>query len=166
MPGSRTDLLSVTRSLLRGALWLDLLFVALATAIQFGLFFGHPQRMTLEWPAAIPPEDRLFAARAGVAAALSACLLLLPLLLLLLRIVDSARAGDPFMPENGARLRRIGGLLLALNIAANFASVAMKGHIGFPRVSATAVLTVLMVFVIARIFDVGSAMRAELKETV
>jgi hypothetical protein len=167
MLASGTDLLSLTRTLLRATFWFNLFMVVLLACILVALFIGHPEQMTIATRLAVPPEQRLFAARMAVAGGLLACVLLAPLLRLLLRIVDSTRDGDPFVPENGARLRRIGVLLLGMNIAIDACiTVALRGHIGFPPVSFTAILTVLMVFVIARIFDVGSAMRAELKETV
>jgi hypothetical protein len=68
--------------------------------------------------------------------------LLLLLIRQLLQLVDSARIGDPLVPENGQRLRRTAWLLLAVNVCT--------------------VITITM----ARIFDTGSQMRAELKETI
>jgi hypothetical protein len=91
----------------------------------------------------------------------------LPLLRKLLAIVESARIGDPFVPANATRLREIGWLLLASNVVLTLgvAIAQQKGAAVFP-VSLTALLMILMVFVLARIFEVGSHMRTELQETV
>src|ERR1700760_4393617 len=66
---------------------------------------------------AIPGVDMGLLLQAGVMV-LVACVLCVGLVALILmligRIVDTARAGDPFLAENGARLNRIGILLLAL----------------------------------------------------
>ena len=165
MASSRSDLLSVTRSLLRGTRWINWLVMAILSVVLIAVFVGNPENMNFSGAvlANMTPARKVFTVRVAVAGGLICCLLLWPLLLLLQRIVDSARAGDPFVPENGARLRRIGWLMLAIN--ATITSI-IKGGILFPPVSFSAVLTVLMIFVIARIFETGAAMRRELQETV
>ena len=169
MPASPSELLSVTRSLLRGTRWINWVVMAVLVVVLIALFAGNPGKMNISGAALanMTPDQKLFAARAGVAGGLICCLLLWPLLVLLQRIVDSARAGDPFVPDNGARLRRIGWLMLAINVTMTCTlTLVLKGRITFPPVSFSAVLTVLMIFVIARIFETGAAMRSELQETV
>lgn len=85
----------------------------------------------------------------------------------LLGIVDSTRAGDPFVPDNGLRLRRIGWAMLAINVVAHMMETAVtRGYVGIPRPTFAGLMMVLMIFVLARIFATGSHMRAELKDTV
>jgi hypothetical protein len=61
----------------------------------------------------------------------------------------------------------IGWLLLATNVVITLAmSWALRGRLAFPPFSVTSLLTVLMVFVVARIFDTGSRMRSDLEGTV
>lgn len=166
----RNDLLSNTRVLLRWAFIIDIVFSVFLAVLLAAVLMANEdfsRNITIASAAALTPEQKLFAARVGIAGALLSCLLVLPMLRRLLAIVDSARSGDPFVPENGARLRHIGWLLLVINVAMTIAiSLALRGRVSFPPVSFTAVLTVLMVFVIARIFETGSRMRAELQDTV
>ncbi|MEY2855595.1 MAG: hypothetical protein RL030_2727 [Pseudomonadota bacterium] len=167
MAPSRSDLLSVTRTLVVAARIFSIAIAVLLGIILVALLIKDTGTLTVLGSSTLPPEQRLFAARVGVAAGLVNCLLFAPLLTHLLRFIDSARKGDPFVPENGRRLRRIGWLLLEINIVVNVAiSVALTRAVKFPPVSFTAVVTVLMIFVIARIFDTGTAMRAELQETI
>lgn len=91
----------------------------------------------------------------------------------LLAIVESVRLGDPFHAANAKRLQAIAWALLALNllsivIGAIAASVSTKTHpiemdAGF---SLNGWIAVLMTFVLARVFAVGSSMREDLEGTV
>jgi hypothetical protein len=168
MPVIHNDLLSNTRVLLRWAFFIDIGLMLLMGVLLVAMLVGDQSQMNINvGNSTLPPEQRVHAARFGILAALAGCTLALPMLRWLLAIVDSARSGDPFIPENGARLRRIGWTLLAMNIAVTVAiSLALRGRVGFPPISFTALLTVLMVFVLARIFDTGTRMRTELQETV
>jgi hypothetical protein len=89
-------------------------------------------------------------------------LIAIPLLRELRRIVDSAMTGDPFVPENARRLRRIGWLLLVMTLLIEAGEWISEG-ISIPM---GGLVTVLLVFVLAQIFDKGSHMRAELQETI
>jgi hypothetical protein len=91
----------------------------------------------------------------------------------LLAIVDTVRAGDPFVAANAYRLQLIAWLLLALNVLgivigaiAKFVSTpAHPLHInaGF---SINGWLAVLLTFLLARVFAEGTAMREDLEGTV
>ena len=91
----------------------------------------------------------------------------------LLAIVESVRVGDPFNRDNAKRLQSIAWVLLTLNllsilIGAIAASVSTRTHpvemdAGF---SLNGWLAVLMTFVLARVFAVGSSMREDLEGTV
>jgi hypothetical protein len=167
MPALRNDLLSNTRVLLRWAFFIDAGLVLLLALLLVAVFVGDPSRMNITGALAATPEGKLLAARIGISGGLVCTLLALPLLRSLLAIVDSARNGDPFVPENGARLRRIGWLLLAINlVVSTVVSVVVHKGITFPPISFTALLTVLMIFVLARIFDTGTRMREDLRDTV
>jgi hypothetical protein len=166
MSADRNDLLSVTRTLLRWGFYIGIALVLMLALLLVGVLLGDSTRINITGSKALTPEQKLFAARAGIAGALICCAVALPVLRLLLGVVDSARNSDPFVPENGARLRRIGSLMLVINIVMNIsASLALRGHITFP-LSLTTLMTVLMIFVLARIFDTGTRMRAELQETI
>jgi hypothetical protein len=91
----------------------------------------------------------------------------------LLAMVDTVRAGDPFVAANAQRLQIIAWALLALQllgllIAAIAEAVSSPGHpvdidAGF---SVNGWLAVLLTFVLARVFAEGALMREELEGTV
>jgi len=91
----------------------------------------------------------------------------------LLAIVETVRAGDPFVGANAYRLQVIAWVLLALNvlsivigaIAKTVSTPAHPLHInaGF---SINGWLAVLLTFLLARVFAEGTAMREDLEGTV
>ena len=91
----------------------------------------------------------------------------------LLAIVDTVRAGDPFVVENGGRLQTIAWSVLGLQllhlavgaIAASSASSVQPLDVDW-SFSFTPWLAVLLLFVLARVFDHGARMRADLEGTV
>jgi len=91
----------------------------------------------------------------------------------LLAIVDTVRDGNPFVMANAARLQRIAwaGLILELMhlavaaIAAAVSTAAAPLDISW-RFSLTPWLAVLLLFVLARVFEQGARMREELEGTV
>jgi hypothetical protein len=91
----------------------------------------------------------------------------------LLAIVDTVSGRDPFVAENAARLQTIAwsvlGLeLLHLAVGAVAASASTKAHpldIDW-NFSLTPWLAVLLLFVLARVFEHGARMRADLEGTV
>jgi hypothetical protein len=83
-------------------------------------------------------------------------------------IVDSVRAGDPFVVGNARRLDTIAWSLLGLEII-RIAIVAIASSTSIDidlSFSITAWLAVLLLFVLARVFDHGARMRADLEGTV
>ena len=91
----------------------------------------------------------------------------------LLAIVETVRAGDPFVAANASRLQVIAWVLLALQllsmvIGAIGDSVSSPAHpvdldAGF---SINAWLAVLLTFLLARVFAEGARMREDLEGTV
>jgi hypothetical protein len=91
----------------------------------------------------------------------------------LLAIVETVRAGDPFVTANAYRLQGIAWALLALNllsivigaIAETVSTPAHPLHInaGF---SINGWLAVLLTFLLARVFAEGALMREDLEGTV
>ena len=91
----------------------------------------------------------------------------------LLAIVQTVRAGDPFVAANASRLQAIAWVLLALNvlsivigtIAKTVSTPAHPLHIdaGF---SINGWLAVLLTFLLARVFAEGAHMREDLEGTV
>lgn len=91
----------------------------------------------------------------------------------LLAIVETVRAGDPFVAANAHRLQAIAWVLLALNllsivIGAIVKTVSTPAHplhidAGF---SINGWLAVLLTFLLARVFAEGTLMREDLEGTV
>jgi hypothetical protein len=95
------------------------------------------------------------------------------LLTRLLAMVESVRAGDPFVPANARRLQAIAWVLLVLQvlglvIGSIGRTVAVPGHpldIG-DGFSINGWLAVLLTFLLARVFAAGTLMRDDLEGTV
>ena len=91
----------------------------------------------------------------------------------LLAIVETVSAGNPFVMPNAARLQRIAWAVLGLElmhfavglIAASVSTAAAPLNIGWDF-SLTRWLAVLLLFVLARVFEQGAQMREELEGTV
>jgi hypothetical protein len=91
----------------------------------------------------------------------------------LLAIVDTVWVGDPFVVENAARLQKIAWALLVLEmlhlvvvaVAAIVSTPATPLDIGW-SFSVTRWLAVLLLFVLARVFEHGARMRGDLEGTV
>jgi hypothetical protein len=91
----------------------------------------------------------------------------------LLAMVETVRAGDPFVAANAYRLQAIAWLLLALQllsiiIAGIGAAISTPKHpvdldAGF---SVSGWLAVLLTFILARVFAEGTQMRGDLEGTV
>jgi hypothetical protein len=95
------------------------------------------------------------------------------LLTRLLAIVETVRFGDPFVTGNAARLQTTAWALLGLEllhlavgaIAASASSESQPLNIDW-NFSITGWLAVLLLFVLARVFDHGTRMRDDLEGTV
>ena len=88
-------------------------------------------------------------------------------------IVDTVRDGDPFVAPNAKRLQTIAWAYLGLEllhiavgvVAASSSSAAQPLDLHW-RFSFTPWVAVLLLFVLARVFDHGTRMRADLEGTV
>ena len=91
----------------------------------------------------------------------------------LLSMVETVRNGDPFVAENANRLQTIAWSVMGLELMhvvvgivaarVSTASQPLDIHWSF---SVTRWLVVLLLFVLARVFDQGTRMREELEATV
>jgi hypothetical protein len=118
-------------------------------------------------PGAASPLTGTFALLAGIS------LLSFAAQRLLRRLVDSVGEGDPFVPENARRLASMAWITLtvqglSIGVATligwvEFATGPLHGQFGF---SLGGILLTLVLFILARVFRRGAAMREELEGTV
>ena len=88
-------------------------------------------------------------------------------------IVETVRAGDPFITRNASRLQTIAWAVLALELS-RLMVVGIANAVSSPgrpihvdlKLSVTPWLAVLLLFVLARVFEQGARMREELEGTV
>jgi hypothetical protein len=163
-----------------------LFFIAVVGLCAAMLLFGGPAALLFQerLVAYLVAEGMVDAARifpaTGIAffaigVLLAACVYFL---VLLRRIVRSVGEGDPFIPENATRLSQMGwialiGQLATIPIGAAVIWIAtivedskptnLEGDFGF---DGGGLLLILVLFILARVFRQGTAMREELEGTV
>jgi hypothetical protein len=149
----------------------------LSGAAIFALLVAMPTRRwimsALELSPSPEAERLIFALRAIAVLGLVTIPLNYIVLKRLLAIVETVRAGDPFVTANAYRLQAIAWALLALNllsivigaIAKTVSTPAHPLHVdaGF---SINGWLAVLLTFLLARVFAEGTLMREDLEGTV
>jgi hypothetical protein len=141
------------------------------------LLFAMPTRRWIMSALDLSPSPEADQLIMGMAAIAVAGLVAVPLNYVVLRrllaIVETVRAGDPFVAANASRLQAIAWALLALQvlslvigaIAKAVSSPAHPLHLqaGF---SISGWLAVLLTFLLARVFAEGTHMREDLEGTV
>jgi hypothetical protein len=170
-PRPSDPLLTVARVALRIGIAILILGIAVSLGGLLCLIVLPRDYFPPEWSAA-PDEIRY----AGMLAALVAAAILylcLRFVLELGRIVATVREGDPFDPENATRLTRMGWIALAIQavgFALGLLLLMMASHfkdlekdVDF---SIGALVLALTLFILARVFRHGAAMREDLAGTV
>ena len=89
----------------------------------------------------------------------------------LMAVVETVRSGDPFVPENAARLNTIAWCVLAtqlLQLAFGMLAATMNaaGSNVDWKFSLTGWLAVVLLFVLARVFEEGTQMREDLEKMI
>ena len=89
----------------------------------------------------------------------------------LLAMVDTVRAGEPFVPENAARLKTIAWCLLGIQLfdlaCGVFAGILTSAGAKIEwSPSLSGWVAVLLLFVLARVFEEGARIRADLEAMV
>lgn len=178
-PFARDPLLFVTRTIITIAMVLLLVGIAgLVIGIPAVLLHNHEILTGLAKVAKQP----LVPEQAGITEAIVAAMLLgileLALMWLFLRlmreVIDSVGAGDPFAPRNAERLFRMAWVVVATQVVA--IPLVTLGHwlashvrhdidVQF-NVSGGSIILALVLFILARVFRHGAAMREELEGTV
>ncbi len=170
---SSSPTLPIVYIVLRGLIVVNWLFGAGILALLIAL--PHEQWIMASFKLSPSPDAArlIMGMRAIAVFGLAAIPLNYVVLKRLLAIVDTVRAGDPFVATNAIRLRAIAWTLLALqilsviigSIAKAISSPAHPIHVdaGF---SINGWLAVLLTFLLARVFAEGTLMREDLEGTV
>jgi hypothetical protein len=174
MSKSYPDALKVSRRVLRALIKLNLLMGLLILALLIASLVAETWVMT---GLGAPPTDTTSSLYLGMRLIMVIGIGAVPLthivLTRLLAIVETVRLGDPFVAENAGRLQTIAWMVLGLELL-HFAvgaiahGVSTKAHpldIDW-NFSLTRWLAVLLLFVLARVFEHGTRMRDELEGTV
>ncbi|ASG23054.1 DUF2975 domain-containing protein [Nitrospirillum viridazoti] len=160
----RPDILSTTRLVLRGLTGLNILLGAGIAVLLSTSFAAAPW---LQKALGAQPEQ-MTGMRLVMLVGLAGIPLAHRMLTRLSTMVETVRDGDPFIPENAARLQDIAWALLwieVLKLAVGAVSAATPFAID-PGFSLDGWLAVLLLFVLARVFALGTTLRADLEGTV
>ncbi|MEP6729974.1 MAG: DUF2975 domain-containing protein [bacterium] len=162
------DALSVSRKALRALITLNWLFGAAVLCLLIASFLAEA------WVArALGVDHMLVGARLIMMIGIAATPVAYVVFSRLLSIVETVRAGDPFVTSNAQRLQTIAWAVLALELS-RFVVVAIANAVSTPaqpidirlNFSVTPWLAVLLLFVLARVFEHGTRMREELDGTI
>lgn len=174
MPRTPSTALPIANVGLRILIVLNWIYGAIVLAILVGMFAAEQWTMTA---LGVPPSAQfgplIMGMRAIAALGLVAVPLNLAVLKRLVAMVQTVRAGDPFVAANAYRLQAIawfllGQQMLSLLIGLIGKSVSTPGH---PLhldagLSPSGWLAVILTFVLARVFVEGTLMREDLEGTV
>ena len=170
MTSTSTRALAVARPVIRGLIFFNFVYaIGIAALLAFSFFIeGWPQRpLGFDLTHAHPMAGT--GLRAIVVVGVIGAAIVHTILRKLLAIVDTVRAGDPFILDNARRLDAIAWRVLGLEglrliVAAIAAAVWEPGR--FDAFSFAPWLAVLLLFVLAGVFAYGARMREDLQGTV
>ena len=166
--------------LLKAARWLTIFFLALTVIVGAALSIAAPALLVANELVVVEMVAEGYRADFELVLAIAVLLWLIAALMAvgfffrnLLRIIGSVGEGDPFAPVNADRLRKMGWLaviaqVLAIPAGAIGAWIQVRMEevsIDFD-LSLTGILLALILFILARVFRHGAAMREDLEGTV
>ncbi|MBU1378275.1 MAG: DUF2975 domain-containing protein [Alphaproteobacteria bacterium] len=180
-PGSVSSFLKIILDVVFAALWIGVAALSLFTLAALLLSFNPDLLANLKLgndPASAARDSalgELASKGSSITSGLLAAALYLGGILVIVgslrRIFTTLTAGDPFHPDNVARLRLIGLMLAGLELG-RYAFWAVSawllpgvGRIE-PTMSLTAWFSVLVVFVLAEVFREGARLRREAELTI
>jgi hypothetical protein len=174
MPRPVPAALTVSQVVLRLLVILNWAYGAIVFAILVGMFMAERWTMTALGVPASAESAALMIQGMRMIAALGLVGVPLNVIVLtrLLAMVNTVRAGDPFVAKNAARLQAIawavlGQQLLQLVIGSIARAVSTPAHpLHISAFSPSGWLAVVLLFVLARVFGEGARMRDELEGTV
>ena len=166
--------LPVAYVFLRILIVLNWFFGACILALLLFTFVSEPWTMKALGVTGMPDAVTVMWAMRGIAAlGVAAVPINYMILKRLLAMVDTVRAGDPFVIDNAYRLHAIGWLMVGLQLIST--TIAVIGRaISTPEhpfdldagFSVNSWLAIILTFVLARVFAEGTLMREDLEGTV
>jgi len=173
LPHSYATVLGASRLLLRILRVLNLITGALLIACFLGSFLFEPvfREFFSKQPPRIGPGLLIPVLRVWMVLTLPAIAAVHLSLTRLLEMVGTVRAGDPFVPENAVRMKTIAWCTLGLQLfdllcGAMVAAMNAAGSRMDWSFSATGWLAVVLLFVLARVFEEGTRIRADLEAMI
>ena len=171
-PGSVSSFLKIILDVVFAALWIGIAVLALITLAALLLSFNPDLLAKVKFSGeAAQLLERGPVLTAGLAAAAIYLAGILVIVGSLRQIFMTLTAGDPFHPDNVARLRLIGLILAGLELG-RYAFWAVGAFLpgveqrNDPGVGLTAWFSVLVVFVLAEVFREGARLRREAELTI
>lgn len=171
---SRSSALPAAYVFLRLLTVVNWCFCAAVLALLIFTFINEPWTMKALGVAGMSDANRVMWAMRGIAAlGVAAGPVNYMILKRLLVMVETVRAGDPFVAANAYRLQAIAWLMVALQVISM--TIAAIGRVittaehpfhldaGF---SVNSWLAIILTFVLARVFAEGTAMREDLEGTI
>jgi len=173
-PGSVSSFLKIILDVVFAALWIGIGILAVA-ALATLVISANPDLVSQIRLSTDGDIGKLLDNGPGVVRTLGPVALQLAGILIIVgclrRIFMTLAAGDPFHPDNIARLRLIGLMLAALELghyAVSAVSLWLTPNLQklAPSLSLTAWFSVLVVFVLAEVFREGARLRREAELTI
>lgn len=171
---SKSAALPIAYVFLRILVVLNWFFGACILALLAFTFVNEPWTMRALGVTGMPDAHKVMWAMRGIAAlGVLAVPLNYMILKRLLAMVDTVRAGDPFVAANAYRLHAIAWLMVVLQLISIVISVIAR-VISTPEhpfdldagFSVNSWLAIILTFVLARVFAEGALMREDLEGTV
>ena len=174
MTHSYPDPLALSRRVLRVVIALNVLMGALILVLLIASLVNEPWVVRALGAGPSPGSSKLITAmRLIMVLGICATPIVHLVLTRLLTIVDTVSVGNPFIVANAARLKAIAWAILALELmhfAVGLIAQAVSSEVGQMHIdwgfSLTQWLAVLMLFVLARVFEQGARMREDLEGTI
>jgi hypothetical protein len=166
-------LLGASRMLIAILRVLNLVAGALLIAMFLASFIFEPvfREFFSKQPPSIDPRLLIPALRVWMLLALPMIAAVHILYSRLLAMIGTVRAGDPFVPENAVRMKTIAWCLLTVELLRlSFGVMAAIMNAAGSNIewsfSVTGWVAVVLVFVLARIFEEGARIRADLEAMI
>lgn len=170
----QTAALPIAFVVLRILVVLNFIWGVAVLAILGGTIFAHEWTLTALGVTGDHPIRGILLGLQGIAALGLVAIVLNHLILKrLLAMVDTVRAGDPFVAANAHRLHAIAWIMVAMQVL-SIAIAAIGKAISTPDFpirleagfSVNSWVAILLTFVLARVFAEGTLMREDLEGTV